>query len=220
MLGRMKRILLIALIVLLALPMAKAQDFQVSQYYAAQTHLNPAFAGNTEMARANVLGRLQWPSNAARYRTYVVGFDHNLPHLSSGAGILFTRDAAGSASLASNHISGMYSYQMALNRKWGMRTGLQVGYNWLSIDQGALTFRDQLNDNGTIAGTTSQTIPFNTKNFFDVSAGFLWFTKKAWIGTTFKHLNRPNMSLITGEEGNLPWYIYPREWTHHRRPER
>jgi type IX secretion system PorP/SprF family membrane protein len=203
----MLRIIIIGLLSLGIAFVGNSQDFQVSQYYAAQTYLNPAFAGNTEMARVNAIGRLQWPSNAARYRTMVVGVDHNLPRLSSGAGILFTRDAAGSASLATNQISGMYAYQMSLNRKWGMRVGLQVGYSWLSIDEGSLTFRDQLNDNGTIAGSTSQTIPFSNKNFFDVSTGFLWFTKKLWIGTTFKHLNRPNMSLVTGEEGNLPWYV-------------
>ncbi len=203
----MKRISLLALLIVGACFAGMAQDFQISQYYAAQTFLNPAFAGNTEMARVNATARLQWPSNAARYRTYVVAADHNLPHLKSGAGVMFTRDAAGSASLASNYVAGMYAYQMNLNKKWAMRTGLQVGYSWLSIDQGALTFRDQLNDNGTIAGSTSQPIPFNTKNFFDVSAGFLWFTEKAWIGTTFKHLNRPNQSLITGEEGNLPVYL-------------
>ncbi len=203
----MKRILLLAILIIGSGLGLKAQDFQVSQYYAAQTFLNPAFAGNTTMARVNSIARLQWPSNAARYRTFVVGADHNLPHLNSGAGILFTRDAAGSASLATNYVGGMYAYQLGINKKWAMRTGLQIGYSWLSIDEGSLTFRDQLNDNGTIAGSTSQTIPFNTKNFFDVTAGFLWFTNKAWIGTTFKHLNRPNQSLITGEEGNLPVYF-------------
>ncbi len=174
----MRKSLFLGLLIFGIAFVGKAQDFQVSQYYAAQTHLNPAFAGNTKMARVNSTARLQWPSSAAKYRTYVVGFDHNLPHLKSGAGGIFTRDAAGSSSLATNYVGGMYAYQMDLNRKWAMRTGLQVGYSWLSIDQSNLTFRDQLNDNGTIAGSTSQTIPLTTKTSLTLLQVFCGLLRK------------------------------------------
>lgn len=204
----MRKYLVLALLVsILGVSNLRAQDYQFTQFYAAPLYLNPAFAGSSNFARANVLYRMQWPSAAARFTTMYASFDQNIPQIRSGAGIQISRDVAGSAALANTQIMGMYSYRLDINRKMAFRAGAGVGYSFLNIDGNALTLRENIdNQTGAISNTATALVNFENRRYFDVVAGGLLYTEKAWLGLSTRHINTPEMSVVTGGSQKLPVY--------------
>ncbi len=198
--------LIISLILLSG--MVKAQDYQFTQFYAAPLYLNPAFAGSSNWSRANVLYRVQWPASAAKFVTQYASFDQNLPSIRSGVGFMVSRDIQGSARLSNTMVMGMYSYRLEINRKWAFRAGAGVGYSWLNIDGNALTLRENIdNQTGSISNTASSLINFERRRYFDVVAGGLLYSRKMWLGTSVRHLNQPDMTIVTGGSQKLPLYL-------------
>jgi len=106
---------------------AVGQDIQLTQFYASPLYLNPAFAGANVCSRFTTNYRNQWPSIKKAYTTYAVSFDHSLPKLNSGIGILATNDIAGTGGLRTTSFSGLYSYEAWINRKMAVRAGVQAG---------------------------------------------------------------------------------------------
>src|SRR5437764_3029465 len=88
-----------------------SQAYQLTQFYAAPTFLNPAFAGTGSCQRLTTNYRIQWPSIPGAYRTYLLAFDHYIEKKNSGIGFLFTNDQAGSGNLRSTSFNAQYSYQ-------------------------------------------------------------------------------------------------------------
>lgn len=203
-----KQLLYILSLLLLSAGLSKAQDFQFTQFYAAPLYLNPAFAGSSDWARANVLYRAQWPSSTAKFTTMYASFDQNIPQIRSGAGLMVTRDVQGAAKLATNSVMGMYAYRLDLTRKMAFRAGAGVGYSWLSIDESSLILRENIdNQTGQISNNAGALVNFENRRFFDVVAGGLLYTRKAWLGTSVRHLNQPDMTVVTGGNQKLPLYI-------------
>ena len=60
---------IILVVVMLVSGVVKGQDPQFSQFYAAQLYLNPAFTGSTQISRAGINYRNQWPAIDASYVT-------------------------------------------------------------------------------------------------------------------------------------------------------
>ncbi|MEQ8360751.1 MAG: type IX secretion system membrane protein PorP/SprF [Cytophagales bacterium] len=198
----------IAFLILLISGISKAQDYQFTQFYAAPLYLNPAFAGSSDWARANVLYRMQWPAAAAKFTTMYASFDQNIPQIRSGAGLLVSRDVQGSARLSTTSVMGQYAYRLNINRKWAFRAGAGVGYSWLSIDGSALTLRENIdNQTGSISNTAASLVNFENRRFFDVVAGGLLYSSKAWVGTSVRHINQPDMTVVTGGAQKLPLYL-------------
>ena|ERR1035437_3308836 len=69
-----------------------AQHYQFSQFYAAQTYLNPAFAGSSGCTRLMTTYRDQWPAVPGTFVTSQISFDHYIKEMKSGIGILFFND--------------------------------------------------------------------------------------------------------------------------------
>jgi type IX secretion system PorP/SprF family membrane protein len=205
----MKRHLLQILIGFLILcGTAQAQDYQFTQFYAAPLYLNPAFSGSASWSRANVLYRAQWPAAAAKFTTMYASFDQNIPSIRSGAGFMVSRDVAGSARLSNTMVMGTYAYRLNINRKMAFRAGAGVGYSWLSLDGNALTLRENIdNQTGNISNNASALVSFENRRYFDVVAGGLLYTDKLWLGTSVRHINQPDMTLVTGGEQKLPMYL-------------
>src|SRR5690348_3409463 len=85
--------------------LAKAQDPEFSQYYAAPLYLNPAFAGTTTDHRFMSNYRNQWPNVAMGYQTYSLSYDYNLYQYHSGVGFMATTDKAGTAGMRSTEFN-------------------------------------------------------------------------------------------------------------------
>jgi type IX secretion system PorP/SprF family membrane protein len=190
----LKRYSLIALLLITA--RAYAQDPQYTQFYAAPMYLNPAFTGANVCSRLATTYRHQWPSIPGAFVTYNASLDHSAPTISSGFGILFMKDKAGSGELRSTSVNLLYSYELQLTKKVAARVGVQGGRVVRDLNFYDLVFADQI----ARGGATSFEVPGSEKvSYLDISSGMLVYSKKWWAGFAAHHINQPNQSLIDGE---------------------
>jgi type IX secretion system PorP/SprF family membrane protein len=118
---------------------------------------------------------------------------------------MFTRSNEGTAYLTRNNISGIYSYSVG-DDDFVASFGLQAGLTSRKIDWSKLVFSDQIDPRaGYIPGSSSgaEQPAFNSKYFFDATAGLNFVYKNAMLGTSLEHLNQPDES-FTGSKSLLP----------------
>ena len=188
----------------------KAQDPQLSQYYAFQTYLNPALAGGTHNKRAMMHYRLQWPTNQSRYSTFFASYDTYLAKQKLGLGAILMSDNQASGTIKTTDLQLQASYELTVNDQWTFRPGLQLG-----IAQRQLS--DDFRYPSQVSSTTQQYDPTQgtgenlqqSKIYPDVSAGGILYNRQFWLGLTTKHINSPNQSFI-GDVSRLPlqWDIH------------
>ncbi len=190
---------------------ARGQDPEFSQYYAAPLYLNPAFAGTTTDHRFIANYRNQWPNIARGYVTTALSYDYDLYHYNSGIGVMLTDDRAGTAGMRSTELNFIYSYKVAIAREWVVSSGINFGYAFRSIDLNKLIFGDQLefDSKGQVPSDDPALFNLGTTSYFDFNAGMLAYNKTFWFGFAASHLNQPNRSLV-GQEAYLPtkWSIH------------
>lgn len=178
-----------------------AQDPQFTQFYAAPTFLNPAFAGTSAQSRFALNYRHQWPAISKAFVTYNASYDHYVAGINSGIGVMVTHDRAGTGALQYTGITAQYAYEIRLTHKISLRPALQAAYTIRSLDFNRLTFGDQLlrdDANTTIDPNMPQ---FSDRNVThpDFGSGLLLYSEKFWFGLSAHHLNRPNMSLVQND---------------------
>ena len=203
----MKRAFLIFTVCILVFRIkVTAQDPQFSQFYAAPLYLNPAFAGSTLQARGGINYRNQWPAIDGGFVSYSAYFDYNWIDYNSSVGMLLMRDREGLAGLNSTSAALQYSYHLYLTDKLIFKPGFQAGWYYRSLNFRNLTFGDQFDPTSGLLINATTAEQFNTgfsKNFLDLSTGGLLYTKQAWFGVAYHHMNRPVQSLI-GAGDRLP----------------
>ena len=201
-----KKILFNVLIFLFLNTELRAQDSQFSQFYAAPLYLNPAFTGATQIARAGLNYRNQWPSLDASFVTYSAYFDYFSERYNSGVGILVNRDEEGLAGLNSTSVSLNYAYQIYLTDYIVFRPGVQISYTNRSIDFGRLTFGNQFNE---ITGNFETTLPVgetfgDQTGYADFGFGGLLYSSHFWVGAAVNHINQPNQAFVGSDRSGLP----------------
>lgn len=184
---------------------AVGQDPLFSQYHAAPTYLNPAFAGTGADHRFIVNYRNQWPNISNGFVTYAFSYDYNMSDLKSGIGFLATTDKAGTAGLQSTTIGFLYSYKIQLANKWIVTPGLYFGYGYRDIDFNRLVFGDQLEfqNDGQVPTTDLGVNNLGSTGYFDFGTGILIYNKTFWAGFSTSHINQPNRSLLD-DESEIP----------------
>jgi len=190
-----------SLFFLLLLSNCLSQDPQYSQFYSNPIYLNPAFAGTGNNTRAVVIHRIQWPNLPQAFTNSTVSLDYNGDNINSGFGFIAHQEKEGTAALQSTTASFIYSYHANLNNRVVIRPALKFGYVFRDIDRTKLILGDQV-DFG-VDGTPSQDPQVNAirlKNYWDIGAGVLMYTKKSWFGIAIDHLTHPNRSLLEGED--------------------
>jgi len=181
----------------------KGQDPIFSQFYSAPLQLNAAFAGNTYAPRISLNYRNQWPELNSTYVTYAVSYDQFFEDLNSGFGIMVLSDDAGQGLLNTNRFSGFYSYRLQINREFFMKFGVEGSFVQTRFDWDRFLFGDAIDP---IVGPISPGgTPFPseevrpedlTKNYLDISTGFLVYSSRFYAGVGIKHLNTPNEGLL------------------------
>jgi type IX secretion system PorP/SprF family membrane protein len=170
-----------------------AQDQQYTQFYAVPTSMNPAFAGAGLMTRFAMQYRNQWLALPGGFKSYLGSFDTYSHKLNSGFGLMFQRDAAGSAGMGNSVVSFQYAYETRIKKNYYIRPALQLSFGSRYVDFSNLVFYDQLvRDN---ASTTVESLPSSSVSYFDSGCGFLFYGPDVWAGFSALHLNRPNVSL-------------------------
>ena len=178
-----------------------AQDPQFSQFYNAPLFLNPAFTGNTVEGRFGGNYRKQWAGIPGAFTSGTFFYDHNLPKIQSGVGLLFVKDVAGSVGMRFTKIGGLYSYKMEVTRKVFLNVGIRASYAAYTMDFAFMKFGDQImRDN---AFTSLETFATRKVSYFDMSMGFIVYGNRFWVGSSFDHLTTPNYSFM-GYDAHLP----------------
>lgn len=180
---------------------AFAQHYQFSQFYAAPTYLNPAFTGANACSRVCMNYRNQWARIPGTYTTYQFSYDHYIKEVNSGIGIMFFSDKAGPGSLRSTQFSLLYAYELKVNKDLVMRAGFQAGGIQRSVDLNALNFGDQIARGG--ASSSVEELSNVRAFYFDMGAGYLLYTKNAWVGVALNHINQPDQALLD-QSSKLP----------------
>ncbi|MEC8597419.1 MAG: type IX secretion system membrane protein PorP/SprF [Bacteroidota bacterium] len=177
---------------------ASAQDPEFTQFYSNPVYLNPAFAGAARCPRFVMNYRNQWPAMSGNYVTSAAAYDQHIPSISGGLGFIVMNDRAGRGTLSTSRISGIYSYQQAVSRKFSIKAGFEATYFQKALDWSQLTFGDMIDPRkGFIYETQDQ--PRGGKvSQVDFSAGIIGFSKKVYFGFAAHHLNEPNESLVVG----------------------
>ncbi|MCC6600392.1 MAG: type IX secretion system membrane protein PorP/SprF [Crocinitomicaceae bacterium] len=177
---------------------ATAQDPEFTQFYANPLYLNPAFAGTARCPRLVMNYRNQWPSLSGTFVTTSASYDQHVETIQGGLGLLVVNDRAAQNTLNTTTLSGMYSYQQPITRKFSVKAGLQASYFQKSLDWSKLTFGDMIDPRKGFIYET-QDIPRGGKvSNVDFSAGILGFSDIVYGGFAVHHLNEPNESLIVG----------------------
>ena len=177
---------------------ANAQDPQFTQFYANPLYLNPAFAGTARCPRVVLNYRNQWPALTGTFVTTSASYDQNVDGLMGGLGLLVTNDQAGKGTLNTTTVSGIYSYQQAISRKFSLKVGFQATYFQKSLDWTKLTFGDQIDPRRGFVYNTQDVPRGGQVGNADFSAGVLGYSDVYFIGFSAHHLTEPNESLIVG----------------------
>ena len=122
----MQRWIFISVIFFVSLK-TEAQDPGFSQFFANPLHLNPAFAGTTELPRFVMNYRNQWPQKGATFTTYSVSYDQQFDKNKTGIGFQLIHDQELNNVLNSNSAQVAYSYHLQLDDLSFMTLGLQAG---------------------------------------------------------------------------------------------
>jgi type IX secretion system PorP/SprF family membrane protein len=189
---------IIIVVLILQTGFVRGQDMHFTQFFASPLYLNPAFAGADVCSRVSLTYRNQWPGIYKTYKSYMLGIDHCFVRNNIGVGLLMANDIAGSGGLRTTLINPMIAYQAKLNRQFIMRLAIQPGIGMRSINFNDLVFGD------AIAHGTTVEQPTQTKTFFDLGAGALFYSAKYWGGFSIYHLNKPDESIMGIEGATLP----------------
>jgi len=181
---------------------ASAQDPQFTQgTFATPLFLNPAFAGNTESVRANVLFRNQFSNLDNPYNTIMASADYNMKEYNGGAGLMLMHDQAGLFS--STSATASFSYRAKFNANTSLLLGVSGSFFTKRLDPANVVFRDQLRIDSDQIGRTRETFGDLTFNFPSFATGAILSTRKFWLGLAMDHLNTPRRDLA-GDTPLLP----------------
>ena len=178
---------------------ALGQDPEFTQFYANPLYLNPAFAGTHRCPRVSLNYRNQWPALSGTFVTTSASYDQHVDAIYGGLGLLVVSDQAGKATLTTNRVSAMYSYQLKVSRTFSIRVGAEATYFQRSLDWNKLTFGDQIDPRRGFVYQTGDVPRGGSVSGIDVSAGILGFSEYFFAGFAAHHLNTPNESVIKGE---------------------
>ena len=178
----------------------KGQDPQFTQFFSNPLYLAPSFAGAIEASRITSMYRSQW-RGVGNYVTYTFSYDHYFDAFNSGFGVLFLKDAAGTARLGTTSIGLQYSYNFKIFDQWHVRPGIHFNYIQTGLDYSQLEFSSQVDaQNGAGGGITPDAPPKDKVGDVDVSSSILIYTRKLWFGGTWEHLLQPEVSLYLTDD--------------------
>jgi type IX secretion system PorP/SprF family membrane protein len=201
--------------VLLRINNCSAQDPELTQFYAAPVFTNPAFCGATKQVRITSSVRNQHTVLKDNYQTMVTSIDAYSGNMKAGFGLMFMGDRAGTANVNTTAISGIYSYNLDINRNLAINAALQASYVQSGIDGSRFLFPDMLDKRlGSIYQTKEQIQSFEQKNYINYATGVLIYTSKFYGGLAVHNLFQPNQSFIASNN-NREEYNLPRRYTAH-----
>jgi type IX secretion system PorP/SprF family membrane protein len=191
------------------------QNVEMSQYFSAPLHLNPALAGISYGPRVTLNYRNQWSALGdgfnGGYATYMAGFDMHIDKIKAGVGVLFEGDQIMNNLYANYKASAIYSQQIKFNRKMALKIGIEGTYIHTRIKWNELLWSDMINpytgfyNNIDVRNPTNEQNPARTStNAGDMGAGLLFFTEKLYVGFAVNNLLMHKESFSTQNDARVP----------------
>lgn len=183
-----------------------AQDPVFTQFYASPMLMNPSFAGSGGNTRIGVGYRNQWNGSNYKLSTSYASVDNWIESINSGLGLSLLNQKEELTNYNFTQINLSYSYHLKLSDKLTFFPGISFGYGLKHFNFQNLVLGDQINIlDGTISPSSDPFVENDKINFFDISVGGILYFENAWLGTSLKHLTKPNISFLNDE--NLPLAI-------------
>lgn len=196
-----KKIMITSILGIITISNYGQHDPEFTQYYANPIYLNPAFAGSEICPVIHINYRNQWPGLAANYTTSSFSYDQYVRKLGGGIGFYVMSDKQSvNNAFRGFYASGMYAYQLKINRDWSFRFGAQAAYAQWSINPDELTFGDQIHPQRGFIYNTNETFSALKDETMDFSVGGLAFSEDMYFGITAKHLTQPNIIFMQGAQ--------------------
>lgn len=192
----------------------KAQDPQLSQFYASPIYTNPAFAGAAKKLRITSNARNQYTGLSKTYRTVVASLDAYMPGMKSGLGLLASADQAGDGFLTTVTLGATYAYNLAISRNWSANFGIMGEIRQRSYDFNKFVFGDQLDP---VLGNVkvSSENPGQEKIVYpNFAVGALLYNEYFYGGFAVHNLLEPNQSFFLTNSDNTA-LLLPRRYTAH-----
>lgn len=183
--------------IMVSIPL-QAQDPQISQPFAVGSTISPAFTGMNFQDNVQLLYRNQFPSMAGNYTFGLLSVNMILPEKQSGFGLTASYDEQ-FRNLKTTSLSLRYAYHLIVSKKSLLSMGIEGGWQHRALDFGTYVFPDNVSGS-LVSSSFDPTINSlaNSRNFFDLNAGVLYYSKRSWIGISTHHINKPNQSVGLG----------------------
>jgi len=214
MLSRINKLVILAVVAIANCLTASAQDPQLSQFYAAPIYTNPAFVGSTKKIRFTASGRNQYSSLNNNYLTSVAAIDAYIRPLHGGIGVMALADRAGDGQLTRISLSGIYSYNLNINREWAVNAAIQGSYFQQGYDFNRLIFPDMIDDIKGVSNPTNEPNRNENKSFMNFGTGIMAYNANFYGGMAVHNLLEPNQSFFN-PNGDAAELKLPRRFTVH-----
>lgn len=178
-----------------------AQDFQFSQYFASPSYLNPAMTAPEPFFQARLQQRVQWLGGGTSYMTSLASASAYIDTANSAIGGYVLYDNQGLNRLSVSQATLNYTYILPLSKGLFFRPGVSISGAYRGIDPSGLRSAPQFDEDG-FNGQPNGLRP-NRGFHADLGIGFLLYSPRFWVSTSFQHVTSPNVSLQEGGTYNL-----------------
>ena len=171
--------------------------------------LSSSFTGAKKSTRAGIIHRTQWPGLNFSLNTQFAFVDNWFEEVNSGIGISVLNHQETTTRYNFTQVNLNYAYQFSISEEWNARPSISFGYGSKDFGFQNLLLEDQINIfSGIINNTSIDPIELNESvRFVDFSASVLFNNENSWVGLTFKHLNKPNISMQFDGQDNLEMFM-------------
>lgn len=186
-----------------------AQDPVFTQAFTIPETINTGFTGALESTKSGLIHRSEIIGSSFNINTQFAFLDTWFDNLNTGIGIsLLNQQETTFSQYNFTQINFNYMYAVQLSDTWVFRPSISIGVGSKDIGFQNLIFEDQINmfNNSINASSIDPSVLNASILFFDFSSSLLFNTKRTWVGVTFRHLNKPNISMIDGN--NVPLDIF------------
>ncbi|MDG2194095.1 MAG: PorP/SprF family type IX secretion system membrane protein [Polaribacter sp.] len=185
-----------------------AQDPIFTQAFTVPETLNTGFTGAIEGTKAGMIHRTQWPGIDFSINTQFAFVDTWFDDFNSGVGISILNHKETKSRYTFTQLNLNYAIAFQLSDAWYFRPSISLGIGSKDYGFQNLLLEDQINIYNGIVNTSSiDPVLLNEQNlFFDFSTSLLLNNEHSWIGVTFRHLNKPNISMT--HRGQTPLGIF------------
>ena len=215
----MRKFLILFIGLCLQCQVTLAQDPLFTQSVYILESINPGFSGFEDSGRTHMglIHRTQWPNLDLKVNTEYLFWNTSVdygPRMGYGFGVSVLNHNESKTNYNYSQVNINYAHRVYLNGGWYFRPALEVGFGLKNFAFGNILLSDQIDLNSnTIAPNSIDPSVNGLDNIFftDISTGYVFEREERygvsyWIGASIKHINRPNISFIEGE--NVPLDIF------------